>query len=331
MYADRRFQEDEYFMYIAFSHKQIQDATVQSQLQVKRSDFLSIARDILSTNVNALANLAKQLRERSYSAQKTPEELQCFNILKHIDSMSANIAGSNTSKKYQRNEVRSLILAKGVPTWFITFSPADFKSPICLYYAGENVDLCQLDPLRSITYEKRMRAIASNPVACARFFHLMVDLFIKKILRYGTGKDGLYGRTKEYYGTVESQGRLTLHLHSLIWIAGALGPQEMRDRILDNSSEFQEKLIQYLEGTHTGEFLTGNEADIGRMISEDRLACETANLLGSTVHAVNALASADSSTFWTNPTETLPKALPTFASEKEREQWWSHNRLETDN
>ena len=73
----------------------------------------------------------------------------------------------------------------------------------------------------------------------------MVKLFITEIL----GVDGNYnhvginGDTAAYYGTVEQQGRLTLHIHMLVWLIGNLTPQEMRRQILDTESDWQKKLI----------------------------------------------------------------------------------------
>jgi len=69
--------------------------------------------------------------------------------------------------------------------------------------------------------------IANNPVASARFFHFMMKAFIKHVLGVDTDHPGIYGDTVAYYGTVEQQGRLTLHIHMLLWIRGALTPQEI--------------------------------------------------------------------------------------------------------
>ncbi|KAJ7261554.1 hypothetical protein C8J57DRAFT_1018351, partial [Mycena rebaudengoi] len=48
----------------------------------------------------------------------------------------------------------------------------------------------------------------------------------------------------------------------LVWIRGALSPQEIRDRISASDSDFQKSLIDYLESTHIGEFMTGTITDI---------------------------------------------------------------------
>ena len=87
------------------------------------------------------------------------------------------------------------------------------------------------------------------------------------MLGIGAKHRGLYGDTEAYYGTVEQQGHLTLHLHMLIWIRGCLNPKEMRSKILDNNSEWHKKVIDYLESCHTGDFLTGTQEDIVRKVS----------------------------------------------------------------
>ena len=71
----------------------------------------------------------------------------------------------------------------------------------------------------------------------------MVDAFIKHVLGVGTDHEGLFGETEGYYGTVEEQGRLTLHLHTMLWIKGALTPQQVRDRLMNKDGDFQKSLI----------------------------------------------------------------------------------------
>ncbi|KAF6751745.1 hypothetical protein DFP72DRAFT_816061, partial [Ephemerocybe angulata] len=67
----------------------------------------------------------------------------------------------------------------------------------------------------------------------------------------------MYGTPKAFYGTVEQQGRLTLHLHIMLWIAGGLSPQDVRDRLLNKDGVFQKSLFAYMESAHQGEFSTG--------------------------------------------------------------------------
>jgi hypothetical protein len=95
-----------------------------------------------------------------------------------------------------------------------------------LYYADQDLAFFP----KVYGKDERFRLIANNPVAGACFFKFMVELFIKCVLDYGGNHLGLYGKT----------GRLTLHLHMLLWIENSLTPQEICDKILDSTSDFQE-------------------------------------------------------------------------------------------
>ena len=152
------------------------------------------------------------------------EEKDCLQIIHHLDHIGGHVKGSITRKKYMRNEIWSLIAFQGAPTWYITLSPADNKHPISLYYADTKE---QFTPILRSKSEKDS-SIADNPVASAQFFHFLIEAFIKHVVGVDTDHSGLYGNTS-YYGTVKQQGHLTLHLHMLLWIRGALTPQEIWD------------------------------------------------------------------------------------------------------
>jgi hypothetical protein len=175
-----------------------------------------------------------------------------------VDHVGGHVKGSLTSKKYMRNEVWALISFLGAPSWFITFAPADTKHPISLYFA----DTKQIFTPEIRDYDERYRLIAQNPVAGARFFHFMCELFIKHILGVGTDHRGIYGETAGYYGAAEQQGRLTLHLHLLLWLRGVLSPEDIRKKVMDQNSDFQKQIVEYLESVHIGEFLTGTMDEV---------------------------------------------------------------------
>ncbi|KZV61309.1 hypothetical protein PENSPDRAFT_592973, partial [Peniophora sp. CONT] len=97
----------------------------------------------------------------------------------------------------------------------------------------------------------------------------MVDAFVKHVLGVDSGHDGLFGETEGYYGTVEEQGRLTLHLHTMLWIKGSLTPQQIRDRLTRKDGEFQKSLVEYLEGCHQGAFLSGRNAEVESRVEQE--------------------------------------------------------------
>ena len=255
LYADRRFQIDEYFPLIAFNQEQIRGSTRGGYLLTKRSNFEAAADKILDIDCEALQALIDRASKGEYLKPDSPTEKQCFELLSLVDLVSTHVPASSAQRKNQRTELKSMIMTYGVPVFFITFAPADFKNPLCMYYAGERINLMSPTPVMPNSQE-RLRVVASNPVACARFFHTIVTLFTECILQSGKERCGLFGHTRAYYGRVEAQNRLSLHLHLLLWISSSLRPQEIRDRLLD-SSDFRSKLLAWLEQCHTGDFSTG--------------------------------------------------------------------------
>jgi Helitron helicase-like domain at N-terminus/PIF1-like helicase len=284
LYHDKRFQMDPHFPLIAFNHEQIKQCTSAGYLLAAKAKFANISERILNVNISTVESLAKRMEQGERIVPDTADEKLCFQLIKDLDHVGAHVKGSMTSKKFMRNELWSLISFMGAPSWFITFAPADNKHPICLYFA-DTQETFNPDQMRD--HDTRYRLIANNPVAGARFFHFMCNQFIKHVLGVGEEHRGIYGDTTAYYGTVEQQGRLTLHLHLLLWINASVSPQEIRNRIMDPSSDFQQKMIKYLESVHVGEFLTGSMTDIETRIRES--------------------ARDDN---YRNPTETLPERPP---------------------
>ena len=118
-------------------------------------------------------------------------------------------------------------------------------------------------------YDDRIRMVCQNPVAGARFFHFMVQTFLEDVLCINKeNQQGYYGLTSGYYGTVEQQGRLTLHLHMLLWIKGNLNLEDMRKRILAEDSIWHKKMLDRLEHCHVRDFINGTHADVLEEIGE---------------------------------------------------------------
>lgn len=305
MYHDKRFQTDTEFPFVAFSHEQVKAATSGGYLAVNKNNFNDIADRLLSVNQSVLEDIGKRMAAGEVVKPKTDDEKLCFQVVNDLDTVSGKVEGSHTSKKYMRNEIWSLMASKGAPSWYITLSPADVRHPICLYFAG---DKRTFQPSMLIGTDDAFRLIAKNPVAGARFFHFMVSAFIKHVLAVdNTDHSGLYGDTSAYYGTVEQQGRLTLHLHLLLWIQGGVSPEQARCKIMDVESDFQRALVDYLEAAYRGDFLIGTCADVADRVEK-----------------------ASKSPDYVNPTQTIPETPPEPCENKCEEckacislaSWW---------
>ncbi|KAF7972078.1 hypothetical protein HWV62_19157 [Athelia sp. TMB] len=312
LYFDKRFQLDRFFPLIALNQEQIKQSGKGSRVVSNKKNFPDVADRLLGLDLDVLDEMIKKMADGGRIDDPSEAETQCFRVLHDLDLVGRHVQGSLATKRYMRSEIWSLIEYIGAPSWFITFSPADEKSPICIYFADSKE---KFSP-QILNKDMRRRLIANNPVAAAKFFDFTVNAFITHVLGVGHKKPGLYGQTTAYYGTVEQQGRLTLHLHLLLWIKGALTPQEVRNNIMDPDGTFQKNMVQYLEASHQGEFATGDLETVRRKV-----------------------ASAESKPGYLDPTLTLARPPPTQCENNNCEgcqscvsmkEWWREVESETD-
>ena len=92
---------------------------------------------------------------------------------------------------------------------------------------------------------QRAEFIATHPVAPAKFFYVLITKMLSSMI-----VGAVLGPVKAYFGTFESQGRGSLHLHLLIWLDHGMKRSDMKNKVQDPI--FREKLKAYLEDTSGG-------------------------------------------------------------------------------
>ena len=212
---------------------------------------------------SVLDNIIDRMNCGEHISPVNPDEKRCFDVLRDLVHISGDTDGTISNKKRLRAQLWSAMSYLGAPSWFLTFSPADNHHLIALYYARSEKQFA-VWPLNS---DEVYRRCASNPVAAARFFHFVLTAFIHHVLQTDTPNPGLYGNVRAYFGTVEQQGRLTLHIHMLLWIAGSLSPQEIKSRLLSPDSSFQQSLFDYLHQCHSGDYINATHAEVSENVN----------------------------------------------------------------
>lgn len=97
------------------------------------------------------------------------------------------------------------------------------------------------------------------------WFDALVQIFITSIIGFDQNqraplrRGGAFGTVFAYFGTVETQGRGSLHIHMMLWIAG-LPPTNMqlRQRCMD-STQFIDTLKNFVSSTTCQSFSVGSE------------------------------------------------------------------------
>lgn len=245
-YHDRRFRTHETFPFFAFGIIQRRQALTSARIQMQRKDF-ERNRDLLSSlTLNTLQRAAGDEEQNIPTSEPVVQSLR-----KHMFAASGRMQGSDSGRYQLRSQIWSTALMLQPPSLWITINPCDLHDPIVQILAGEHIDLDQASQVMLPDKERRAYNVARDPYAASKFFHYTIHMILEKLFGISASSTkvisdvGALGRVSGYFGTVESQGRGTLHLHMLLYLTGALSSAQMTDLL--QTAEFRQRIIDFLK------------------------------------------------------------------------------------
>ncbi|KIO10905.1 hypothetical protein M404DRAFT_21123 [Pisolithus tinctorius Marx 270] len=244
-YYDRHFVVHHAFPFMIFAMIQKWDAMRSTHLQMQRKDF---ERDALVLSCLTVVDLRKAEEEEGRKAKISNPRVRA--LQKHVVAANSKVEGSDNARTQYRGMIWGTCLFLGGPMIWMTINPADVHDLIAQVLAGEAINLDKFDVLGGPDSHQRAINIASNPYAAAKFFNLLIEstleclLGIKRRLSRTTSEMGILGELSGYFGVVEAQGRGTLHVHMLLWLAGNPDPEEMQQLL--QTPAFCEKIREYI-------------------------------------------------------------------------------------
>ena len=251
---DRRFQTHYSFLFTVFNILQRRALLLGASLKVKRASFTHFAKSFSSVSSDAIGQVLARLENGEGATAHTEEERKVLKLMKEVNLVTAKVPGSSAARVAMRNEIRALTMTHGMPSFYVTINPADAHNPVVKFLAGADIDIDKMLLDQVPNYWEQAILISSNPAVGAKFFNTYLKAFLRAVLGC-MDEDlnvdgGILGTVKAHYGCVEAQGRGSLHCHMLIWIEGALNPNEIRDKVM-NDAEWGKRLLDYLDDTIT--------------------------------------------------------------------------------
>ena len=266
--ADPRFQTHYSFLFTVFNILQCRAILLHTSLKTKKTSFDHFAEEFNGISSDTIRHMCERLSntDKNNTSANTVEERRVLQLMKEVNVINHHVPGSSAARVMMRNEIRALIMEKGLPSFYITINPADVYNPLVKFLAGHDIDVDHLLPEQVPDYMQQSILVAKNPFIAARFFNIYLKAFFKCILGYDETSletnEGLLGTVSAYYGCVEAQGRGSLHCHMIVWLKGALNCDEIRDRVLAGDLKFQEQMITYLDDCISNEIPFSGSEDI---------------------------------------------------------------------
>ena len=254
---DKSFRHHHSYIFVVLNISQRRAAHLQTHFTVRKSNFDDVARSLTSVSPSVLHSLAHHLQHEGKLDTLSSEEQNAMTLLKQVNTISARIPGSQASKIFTRNEIRSYFSEFGLPHIYFTFNPSVTHSPIFQVMVGDHsVDLTSRFPHLVPSHERALR-LANDPVAAADFFEFCVSCVFQYLFgwdytkRKSSLQGGILGHLRAFYGTSEFTERGSLHGHFLIWLIGGSNPNEIHRRLKEEPGfdkrffEFFEDIIQH--------------------------------------------------------------------------------------
>ncbi|KZV95352.1 hypothetical protein EXIGLDRAFT_610679 [Exidia glandulosa HHB12029] len=186
---DRRFQEHPTFSFTAFNLIQRRSILLQAKLKVDKASFQTVADDIAATSWDAIQAICDRASKGEHIVPQNDDERRVLRLMRQVKVLTSKVPGSAASKASMRNEIRGLMMTKGMPSWYVTVNPADTFNPIVQFLAGSDIDVDNLLPDQVPQYMPQAMLVAKNPVVAARFFNIYMHAFIKTLLGYAPKSD----------------------------------------------------------------------------------------------------------------------------------------------
>ncbi|XP_006463055.1 hypothetical protein AGABI2DRAFT_55968, partial [Agaricus bisporus var. bisporus H97] len=131
---------------------------------------------------DTLSKVAVGIEKSGTFKANMDEEHQAFQLMQEVCSVTAAVPGSASSCSVMRSKLRTLVVEKGLPTFYLKVYPADVYNPIVNILAGKNVSLNDMFSNQSSTYWSQATLIAQNPLLGAQFFNIVMKNYISCIL-----------------------------------------------------------------------------------------------------------------------------------------------------
>ncbi|XP_071155864.1 uncharacterized protein [Mytilus edulis] len=126
------------------------------------------------------------------------------------------IRGTPPYWQSSQKDIFAMIRQLGVPTFFCSFSSADFRwSEIVDTILKQQGDMRNTE---NMTWDEKCKVLCSNPVTAARMFDNRFHKFLKNVIM---SEAQPIGKIIDYFYRVEFQQRGSPHTHCLFWVENA--------------------------------------------------------------------------------------------------------------
>jgi hypothetical protein len=144
--ADRSWAMHHSAMFSAFNVQQRRRASQSMRLSVKQGMGKVVRKLLSELSLDVLKEELSKLDPGNGNKRHTIDP-RVRRLLDLVQGFGGNIKASDDVKKRYRNEIRSLIIEKGMPTFFVTVNPNDYRNRVVFKLTGHLKNLSDVSQI----------------------------------------------------------------------------------------------------------------------------------------------------------------------------------------
>lgn len=254
-YQDKRFRKDLHFIFQVFGVIQKRQVCRSAELQINKAVYKRHEAAIRRLKPADLLKAAVEEKRKCMISNPATRSLREL-----VSGLRVKVSGTDESRTGMRSQIWGITTMKNPPSLWVTINPSDTHDPIAQVLAGEDIDLDNFCATAGPDNARRSMNVASDPFAAAKFFHFIIRAIIEELFGISANKDsskvhredGIFGSVEAYVGSVEAQGRGTLHLHLIIWLTGAPTASDML--LLLQTEQFRSRVRDFITANIRADF-----------------------------------------------------------------------------
>jgi len=234
---------------------------------MKRSAYQN-CRDIISRLKPA--DLLKASQEETRGVPFSHPGVRAFR--QQLVAVRTRVTGTDEARFSTRSMIWGTTVMCNPASLWATINPVDTQDPIAQVMTGAEIDLDAFLKTAGPDRATCAKNISADPYTSAKFFHFMINTLFEVVFGIKTTKGrvqqqpGVFGIVQGYVGTVEAQGRGTLHLHILLWLKDAPTTSRMKEGLKD--PRFRQKIKDYIASTIRADIEEKSMADVKKIEKE---------------------------------------------------------------
>ena len=182
--SDTQFQTHYSFIFTIFNVLQRRNILLHSSLKIDCRSFDMFRSDFAMVSPSAVWAVGERLLRGDYETCLMGEEKRVWELLKQVSHVTSNVQGLSSALALKRNEIRGLMVEKGLPSFYVMINPADVYNPVLKFMSGDEFDVDDMMSNDVLEYWAQSILVATNPAITLQFFHLYMTTLVCMVLVY---------------------------------------------------------------------------------------------------------------------------------------------------